>query len=70
MRNYLFCILLAFDVLINAILMGRKYQTLSGRAYATTNFYWRWTATFINKLANDPDHCKNAHAVEVRMGVY
>lgn len=70
MRNYTWAVLLAIDILINAMLQGRRYQTLSGRAHITTNLYWRWTAAVINKLFRDPDHCKNAYEAEKRMGVY
>ena len=70
MKVYLFNVLLALDLLINAATGGAPYETLSARAYLASrngNRYWGWTEGVINRLSRDPKHCENSYYREARI---
>ena len=67
MKRYALNLLIAVDQLVNAILRGDPDETLSSRAYRMQlkgQRYWGWTATFINALFFDRNHCRKAWEAE------
>ena len=67
MKQYILNLLIGIDILINAILRGSPYETLSSRAHRMREKgqpYWGWTAGMIDALFlalfKQRDHCRSA----------
>lgn len=70
MVSYLLRVLIGLDLLVNSLLAGSPYETLSGRAWRMHlkgQPYWGWTARAIDTLFFwQPDHCRKAYENELQ----
>lgn len=62
MKKYLWNLALAFDLLVNAIFWGERYQTISARwgESGTKVWLWKWGSKFLNLF--ERDHTAIEHA--------
>lgn len=77
LKQYLYNLALAFDQLVNVILLGDPDDSISGRcgrSLATGNAYWwvKWLARHVDwmflHLFNEKDHCASSIEPEENLG--
>ena len=68
LKQYILNILIAFDQLISALILGQPNETISSRAWRCkdANSFWKVMHSLINKLFFfQKDHCHKAYLVEL-----
>lgn len=68
LKQYILNILIAFDQLINALILGQPDETISSRAWRCqdVNSFWRVMHSLINKLFFfQKDHCHKVYLAEL-----
>ena len=68
LKQYILNILIAFDQLISALILGQPNETISSRAWRCkdANSFWKVMHSLINKLFFfQKDHCYKAYLAEL-----
>jgi hypothetical protein len=59
MKQYLYDVASSFDVFINVLLGGKRFQSISARLYTRGDIISRWIRKLLDTI--DEDHCSKAY---------
>ena len=69
LKQYILNILIAFDQLINALILGQPNETISSRAWRCkdTSSFWKFMRKLVDTLFFwQKDHCYNSFIYEIK----